>query len=129
MHTSTRKTATVASASIALILLAGCAVSDATKDAVASSETVVTQAQQTIGNSESGAMELQRARDHLAQAKKAVDEGEDQPAARHAQQATLDARLATAKAQSAVARKAADDLQASIQTLRQESQRSLASPR
>jgi Domain of unknown function (DUF4398) len=129
MRTSIQSITAPASLCAALAMLAGCGVSKVTEDAVANADTTVMQAQQTIGNSESGAVELQRARDHLTAAKKAVDDRKEEPAARHAHQATLDARLATAKAQSAVARKAADDLQASIQMLRQESQRSSGTPR
>ena len=113
----------------AISLLSGCTVSKVTEDAVAASETAVMQAQQTIGNSESGAIELQRAREHLGQAKKAVDDRDEEGATRHAQEATLDARLATAKAQSAVARRAADEMRASTETLRQESQRTLNNSR
>jgi hypothetical protein len=45
-------------------------------------------------------------------------------AQRLAVQAELQAQLATAKAQNAAARKAADEVLASIQTLRQEAERS-----
>jgi chromosome segregation ATPase len=102
-------------------LLAGCgSISEMTKEHVARSETAVMQAQQTVGNSEHGALELQSARDHLAEAKNAVQDKKDKPADRHAEQARLDAELAVAKSQTASARKAADELQASIRTLRQE---------
>lgn len=105
-------------------LLAGCGgISEMTKDRVARSETAVRQAQQTIGNSESGAIELQRARDHLAQAQAALNDKKEEPALRHARQAELNAELAVAKSQSASARQAAQELQASIRTLRQEAER------
>ena len=107
-----------------LVLVAGCAVSKETKESVARAEATVQQAQQALGNNEASAIEVQRAKDHLAQAQKAVEDGDDKPAARHAQQAELDAQLAVAKAQHSTARKAADELQASINQLRQESQRS-----
>jgi hypothetical protein len=99
-------------------------VSELTKENVNRAETEVLRAQQTIGNSEHGALELQRARDHVESAKHAVAEGDERPAASHAQQAHLDAELAVARAQSAVARKAADEVQASVRTLREEAQRS-----
>jgi hypothetical protein len=105
-------------------LLTGCSVSKVTEDAVARAETKIQQAQGALGNSEGGAVEMQRARDHLVQAKTAVSEGEDEFAQRHAQQAELDADLAVAKAQNATARKATAELQASIEMLRKESQRS-----
>jgi hypothetical protein len=105
-------------------LLAGCGgISEMTKDRVARSETAVRQTQQTIGNSEAGAVELQRAREHLAQAHKALDDKKEKPALRHAQEAELAAELAVAKSQTAAARNAADELQASIKTLRQEVER------
>ena len=105
-------------------MLAGCGgVSELTKERVARSETSVAQAQQTIGNSESGAVELQRARDRLEQAKEAVRDGKNEAAQRHAANAQLDAELAIAKSQSAAARKAADELLASVKTLREEASR------
>lgn len=108
----------------ALALLAGCGgVSDLTKERVARSETVVAQAQQTIGNSESGAVELQRGRDHLEHARAAVKANKEEDAQRYASLAQLDAELAISKSQSAAARNAADELLASIRTLRQEAER------
>ena len=108
----------------AAILVGGCsAVSDLTREHVARSETAVGEAQQTLGNSEAGAVELQRARQNLDQARAALNKGDEKHADAFAQQATLDAELAVAKSQTAAARKAADEVMASIQTLRQESQR------
>jgi Domain of unknown function (DUF4398) len=124
MNRFIRKAGLPVAGAVALALLSGCSgVSKATKDRVARSETVVRQTQQTIGNSESGAVELQSARDHLAQAQKAVSDNKEEAALRHAQQAELDAELAVAKSQTASARKAADDLLASIQALRKEAGR------
>ncbi len=100
-------------------VLAGCSsVSQVTRERVARSETSFQQAQQAIGNSEAGAIELQRAKDNLDQAKLAVNKKEDQKAQRYAQLAQLDSELAVSKSQSAAARKAADELTASIQQLR-----------
>jgi chromosome segregation ATPase len=105
-------------------LLAGCSsVSDVTKERVARSETAVEQAQQTIGNSEQGAVELQRAKENLDGARKALKDGDGPQAERRAQLAQLDAELAVSKSQSAAARKAANELLASIKTLRQEAER------
>jgi hypothetical protein len=122
---------TRAGGSLALtaVLLAGCGgISDLTRERVARSETSVQQAQQTVGNSEQGAIELQRAKENLDQARKAMKDGDEQPAERFAQLAQLDAELAVAKSQSANARKAADELLASIKTLRQEAERSSGAP-
>jgi hypothetical protein len=111
------------------LLLAGCGgISELTKERVARSETSVQQAQQTVGNSEQGAIELQRAKDNLDHARKAMKDGDEQPAERYAQLAQLDAELAIAKSQSASARRAADELLASIKQLRQEAQRSSTAP-
>jgi hypothetical protein len=107
----------------AALWLGACSVSKETKDLVARTETVVAQAQATLGNNEAGAIDLQRAKDGLAQAQKAVKSGDDKPAQRFAQQASLDSELALAKAQTSTARKASDELQASIKALRDEAQR------
>lgn len=107
-----------------LVILGGCSASQATKDTVARAETRFQQAQQALGNSEASAVDMQRAKSHLEQAQKAVKDGDDTPAQRHAQQSELDVELAVAKSQNATARKAASELQASIQQLRQEAERS-----
>ena len=105
-------------------LLAGCGgISDLTKERVARSETSVQQAQQTVGNSEQGAVELQRAKENLNSARKAMKDGDEKQTQRYAQLAELDAQLAVSKSQTAAARKAADELLASIKTLRQEAER------
>ena len=102
-------------------MLAGCGgVSEVTKERVARSETAVQQAQQTVGNSEAGAVELQKAKEQLAAAQRALKKDNAVAAERFASQAQLTAELAVAKSQSAQARKAADELLASIETLRQE---------
>lgn len=102
-------------------VLVGCSsVSDVTRERVARSDSSFTQAQQAVGRSEAGALELQRAKDNLDQAKGALANKEGQKAERYAQLSQLDSELAVSKSQSASARKAADELQASIQQLRQE---------
>jgi len=102
-------------------VLVGCSsVSEVTRERVARSETSVQQAQQAVGRSEAGALDLQRAKDNLDQAKTALSKKEGQKAERYAQLAQLDSELALSKSQSASARKAADELMASIQQLRQE---------
>jgi hypothetical protein len=109
---------------LAVGAVAGCSsVPEVTKDRVARSETTVQQAEQTVGRSESGAVEIQRAKDHLEQARAALNKKQREPAERYAQLAQLDAELAIAKSQSAAARRAADELLASIKTLREEASR------
>jgi outer membrane murein-binding lipoprotein Lpp len=107
-----------------VVMLAGCGgVSEVTKERVARSETTVQQAQQTVGTSEAGAIELQKAKEQLAAAQAAMKKDNAVAAERIAQQAELTAQLAVAKSQSSQARKAADELLASIETLRQEAER------
>jgi Domain of unknown function (DUF4398) len=108
----------------ALAVISGCGdVSQLTKERVARSETSVQQAQQTVGNSEAGALELQRAKDELDRARQALNDKKGKIAERHAQQAQLDAELAIAKSQTSSQRRAADELLASIKTLREEASR------
>lgn len=109
---------------LAVGMLAGCSsVSEVTKERVARSESSYQQAEQAVGRSEAGAVELQRAKDHLEQAKAALGKEQSVLAERHAQLAQLDAELAVSKSQSAAARKAADEVLASIETLRKEAAR------
>ena len=68
-------------------------------------------------------MELQRAKENLDAARKAMKDGNEQLTQRYAQLAQLDAELAVSKSQSASARKAADEMLASIKQLRQEAER------
>lgn len=104
-------------------------VSDLAKERVAQSETSVEQAQQTLGKSEHGAVELQQARDKLNAAKSALAKKEWKEAERAAAQAHLFAELAVAKSQSADARKSANEVLASLETLRQETERSTPTQR
>ena len=106
---------------IALAVVSGCgSVSEVTKDRVARSGTTVQQAEQTVGRSEAGALELQSAKNHLETARAALKHKKGEKAERYARLAELDAELAIAKSQSAAARRAADELLASIKTLREE---------
>lgn len=115
------RAALAACSAIAVALLAGCGgVSELTKERVARAETSVRQAQQTVGTSEAAAVDLQRSRDSLDKARQALNDKDEKMAERWAQQAQLDAELSIAKSQSASARRAADELLASIQTLRRE---------
>jgi hypothetical protein len=114
----------------ALSLLGACSAAPSlTNERVAQSETSVQQAQQTVGKSEHGAVELQQAREKLDAAKSALAKGQQQPAERAAAQAHLYAELAVAKSQSADARKAANEVLASLNTLRQETERATPTQR
>jgi hypothetical protein len=110
-----------------LAVLSACTgVSAVTKERVAQGDTSVQQAQQTLGQSEQGALELQQARDKIAAAKSALAKGDHEQAERSAAQAHLYAELAVAKSQSATARNSADEVLASLEMLRRETER--ASP-
>ncbi|HKQ81743.1 MAG TPA: DUF4398 domain-containing protein [Steroidobacteraceae bacterium] len=100
-------------------------VSNLAKERVAQSDTSVQQAQQTLGQSEHGAVELQQAKEQLSAAKSAMANGRQQEAERAATQAHLYAELAVAKSQSAIARKSADEVLASVESLRQEAERTV----
>jgi hypothetical protein len=105
-------------------LLSACTgVSAITKERVAQGDTSVQQAQQTLGQSEHGAIELQQAKEKIAAAKSALAKGQHEQAERSAAQAHLYAELAVAKSQSATTRKAADEVLASLETLRRETER------
>ncbi|MBM0104994.1 DUF4398 domain-containing protein [Steroidobacter sp. S1-65] len=107
-----------------LAVLSACTgVSAITKERVAQGETSVQQAQQALGRSEQGALELQQARDKIAGAKSALANGQHEQAERMAAQAHLYAELAVAKSQSDNARKVADEVLASLEMLRLESER------
>lgn len=113
-----------------LATLGGCSnVSALTKERVAQSDASFEQAQQSVGRSEAGAVELQQARDKLSEAKTALAKDRQQEAERSAAQAHLYAELAMAKSQSANARKAADEVLASLETLRSEAERTSPTPR
>lgn len=105
------------------VLSACSGVSNLTEERVAQSETAVQQAQQTIGTSEHGAVELQQAREKMDAAKSALARNQEKDAERWAAQAHLYAELAVAKSQSAEARKGANEVLAGLETLRQEAAR------
>ena len=104
-------------------------VSSLTKQRVARSEVAVQEAQRTIGQAETGAVELQKAKQHLDAANNALTKGQQQQAERRAEQAQLHAELAVAKVQSADARRAADEVLASTETLRSETERNTPTTR
>jgi len=127
---SIKKALTLTLGACALGLLSACSgVSSLTKERLAQSETSVQQAQQTVGKSEHGAVELQQAQDRLNAAKSALAKGQEQEAERAAAQAHLYAELAVAKSQSADARKAANEVLASLNMLRQETERTTPTQR
>lgn len=122
-HIHRKGLALVLGAGILATLSACSSVSALTKERVAQSDASVQQAQQSVGRSEAGATELQQAKEKLSAAKAALANDRQQEAERSAAQAHLYAELAMAKSQSASARKAADEVLASLETLRQETER------
>jgi hypothetical protein len=121
---SHRKSAALAIGVGLLATLGACTnVSALTKERVAQSDASFQQAQQSVGRSEAGAIELEQARDKLNAAKAALANNRQQEAEHSAAQAHLYAELAMAKSQSAAARKAADEVLASLEMLRSETER------
>jgi len=124
-----RRLSTILALTLSVTGLAACSsVSDLTKERVARSGTAVQQTQQTVGKSEEAAVELQRAKENLEAAQKALAKTDEKGAQRYAAQAELHAELAVAQSQRADARRAADEVLASTETLRTESERSSTAP-
>ena len=120
----TLRLAPIAAIALSVTTLSACgSVSDLTKERVSTSTIAVNQTEQTLGRSEDGMVELQRAKESLAAAQGAVARKDDKGAQRFASQAQLHAQLAVAQSQSAAARRAADEVLASTNALRKESER------
>jgi hypothetical protein len=102
---------------------AGCATTPIPNEKIAVAKSSVQRAEQS-GAPELAPVEMAAARDKLARAEKAAADRDAQPATQLAEQADADAQLAEATAQEKHSRKAAMELDASLQTLRQESLRS-----
>lgn len=122
-HVHRKGTARAVGVSLLAMLGACTNTSTLTKERVAQSDASVQQAQQAVGQAEAGAIELQQAKDKLSAAKAALAKEQPQEAERSAAQAHLYAELAVAKSQSASARKAADEVLASVEILRTEAER------
>jgi Domain of unknown function (DUF4398) len=111
----------------ALCGAAGCSSVSPPVDKIAAADLAVRQAE-TSTASQYAPLPLRMAREKLEAARRAMDEEEYQDARRLAEQALVDAQLAQETAASAKARAAAEELQQSIETLRQEAQRGRPSP-
>jgi hypothetical protein len=81
-------------------------------------------AKTSVQSAEQAGAPVAAARDKLARAEKAAADHDAQPATQLAEQASADAQLAEATAQEQHSRKAAMELDASLQALKQESSRS-----
>lgn len=97
---------------------AGCASAPVPDTQLAVSRSAINDAL-SAGAAESAPQDLQNARDKLAQADAAVASNQHENARMLAEEAEVDARLATAKARTARANLAAAEVQKSIRTLRE----------
>jgi hypothetical protein len=79
----------------------------------------ITQAE-SVGAFETAPVELRAAKDKLAQARQAMLQKDNLAAQRLAEEATVDANLAQAKARAFKSRKTAEEIKASIRTLQEE---------
>jgi hypothetical protein len=105
------------------LTVAGCASTPIPNEKIAVAKSSVARAEQS-GAPEYAPVEMAAARDKLARAEKAAANKDGQPATQLAEQANVDAQLAEATAQEHKSHKAAVEFDASMQALRQESQRS-----
>lgn len=105
---------------------AGCVTTPIPNEKIAVAKSSV-QAAEQAGAPELAPVEMAAARDKLARAEKAAADRNAQPATDLAEQANADAQLAEATAQEKHSRKAAMELDASLQALRQESSRNTQS--
>jgi hypothetical protein len=106
-----------------ILVAAGCATTPPPNEKIAVAKASVQRAEQS-GAPELAPVEMAAARDKLTRAEKAAAESKVQPATDLAEQANVDAQLAEATAQEKKSHKAATELDASLQALRQESLRS-----
>lgn len=114
---------TIPAALMASLLLVACAGQPERPDAeMARAQTLIEQAEEH-GAQERAAGELERARGKFRQAQSAIDDDENEQARRLALQAAADAEYAAARAGAAEARDAAEELDRTIRTLRDEAAR------
>jgi hypothetical protein len=104
------------------LIFTACASAPPPSQDVTRARTLIEQAEKA-GAQRYAAVELESARDKLAQAAEASKDGKQEVANARAAEAVADAELANAKTLSAEARRAADELQRSTETLRQETER------
>ena len=101
---------------------AGCASTPIPNEKLAVAKASVQRAEQA-GGVEYAPVQMQAAREKLARAEKAAADRDALPATQLAEEANVDAELAEATAHQGHAHKAAQDLDASLESLRQESGR------
>ena len=108
---------------VLILSLAGCASAPIPNEQIAVAKSSVQRAEQD-GAPELAPVEMSAARQELASAEKAAADRQALPATQWAEKANVDAQLAEAVAQQRRAHKAATEFDASMATLRQETQRS-----
>jgi hypothetical protein len=119
-----RNTFIIVGAALAAVGLVSCAGEPERPSAeMTRAGTIIGQAEKDTDTQQFAAAELQQARDKLNQAEMASKDGRNAEAERLAMQAALDAEYATAKAGNGEAQKAAEELDRSLESLRQESAR------
>lgn len=112
-------------AAASLLTLAACASTPPPTDALTSAENAIKRAEEARV-ADYASLELKNARDKLVAARDAVTREDMVGAERLAQQAKVDAELATAKAESAKAQAAIDEMRKGNEALRQEALRNSA---
>ena len=115
--------ACIAASAGAAIWLSACAAKPVADEKIAVAKASLQRAEQA-GAPQAAPLELSAARDKLSRAEKANADHNLKPATELAEEANIDAQVAEATAQQQRSRKAATDFDASIETLRKESQRS-----
>jgi hypothetical protein len=106
-----------------ILLMAGCAAKVAPIENISNAQMAIKEAEESDA-AVYAPLELKLATDKLSQARTALQAEEYEEARRLANEALLDAKLAEAKSRSEVAKKITQDLRDSIETLRQEIERS-----
>lgn len=114
-----RRLAPLLSGLLGAALLAACATQPPATNALAASATAVEVAR-SAGAPEYAAVELNAARTKLERARVLAQAGRNLEAIRMAEEADADAQLARAKAAAERSRRAADEVNASLRTLREE---------
>jgi hypothetical protein len=111
----------------AILVVSGCSAKQPPVAAMSRAEMAVHQAEESPVPNEAPA-ELRVAREKLLAAQKAMDDDDYEEARRLAEQATVDAQLAQAKASSAETQQQAAELRKTIDALREEAVRSSVTP-
>lgn len=112
-------TATLA---LAAALALGCASMGPPNDAISAAELSIRQADDALA-SQHAPLDLVKSREKLEQAKRAVAEGDNAEARRLAEQSQVDAKLAEEKSLAAKAKRTAQEMERSVTTIRQETER------